>query len=112
MKWSTLRCCLREIIVEYRKTTRKRPFLRRCLQEIVAEYESKPYEYWEIVSFPLTFERIFEDKEIQVEIDILESTPEYLHISFSVFGGWLSAYCPVGTDIIVRKSKETNRQGQ
>lgn len=110
MKLSNIRRWLREFIVEYRKMTRKRPFLRRCLKEIVTEYESKPHEYWEKVSFPVTFERIFEGKEIQVEIDTLESTPEYLHISFSVFGGLLSAYCPVGTDIIVKRNEKGNKK--
>jgi hypothetical protein len=89
----------------------KRSALKRCVREIVAEYESKPYDYWDTVTFPLTFERVFEGREIQVEIDILESTPEYLNIDFSVFAGGLSAYFPVGTNIIINKTKKTDKTG-
>jgi len=88
----------------------KRSTLRRWLNELVSEYESKPYKYWETVTFPITFERVFEGKEVQVEIHVLESTPEYLHIDFSADAGGLSAYFPVGTDIIVNRNKEESEK--
>jgi hypothetical protein len=81
----------------------KRAIIRGWLQEIVDEYKCNPHEFWESSNFPITFERAFEGRQIQVEIDILESTPEYFHISFSANAGGLSAYFPIGTDIIVKK---------
>ncbi|MHC4462385.1 MAG: hypothetical protein ACYS6W_03445 [Planctomycetota bacterium] len=80
-------------------------FIKRCLRELVREYESKPYEYWEKVSLPLTFERAFEGRNVQVEIDILESTPEYLQIGISVDAGWRSFFYPFGQSMIVEKEK-------
>jgi hypothetical protein len=81
----------------------KRSNLRRYLKEIVAEYESKPYDYWQSVALPITFERQFGSKYIQFEIHMLELTPEYVHIGFSADAGGISAYFPVGADIIVTK---------
>jgi len=80
-----------------------RLFLKRFLREVVADYESKPYEYWDTVTLPITFERVFEGKEVQVEIDMLESEAEYRHIIISVDEGFLFGYSPVGTSIIIHK---------
>ena len=81
----------------------KRSALKCWLRELTGEYENKPHEYWDKVSFPICFERTYAGRSIQVTIHILESTPEYLHIGFSADAGGLSAYFPVGTDIIVNK---------
>jgi hypothetical protein len=81
----------------------KRSKLRRYLKEIVAEYESKPYDYWQSVDLPIAFEREFDSQNIQFEIHVLESTPGYIHIGFSADAGGISAYFPVGSDIMVRK---------
>jgi hypothetical protein len=76
------------------------------------EYEAKPYEYWQSLSFPLAFEREFDSYVIQFTISMLESTPEYVHIGFSADGGGLSAYLPVGSDIIVKKTNSTPCTGE
>ena len=89
------------VIKGFRNWTK--PLLKRFLREIVAEYESKPYEYWDTVALPITFERVFEVREIQAEIDMLESEPEYRHISISVDEGFLFSFSPVGTSIIINK---------
>ena len=81
----------------------RRKDLKRVLEEIVEEYKKRPYEFWESADFPITFERKAQEKEIQIEIDILESTPDYLDIDFTASSGWYSSYCPVGIGILVKK---------
>lgn len=78
-------------------------FIKRCLRELTAEYKCKPYDYWDTVDMPITFERAFEGKEVQVEIHVLESTPEYLQIGISVDAGWRSFFYPFGQSFIVEK---------
>ena len=82
----------------------KRSIIRRYLQQVVGEYESKSYDYWQSLSSTVAFEREFDSHNIQFEIDVLESTPEYVHIGFSADAGGFSAYFPVGADIIVKKT--------
>ena len=81
-------------------------FVKRCLESLVKEYERKPPEYWEAVSFPLNFERIFEGKVVQVEIEDVERTPEYDLISICVSAGWRSLFYPFGRIIRVSKKQE------
>ena len=85
-----------------------RLLLKRFLREVVADYESKPYEYWDTVTLPITFERVFEGKEIQAEIDMIESEPKYRHIGISVDEGFLFGYSPVGASIIIQKDNKAD----
>ena len=78
-------------------------FIKRCLQDLMAEYKSKPYDYWENVDMPITFERVFEGREVQIEIHVLESEPEYLQIGISVDAGWRSFFYPFGQTFLVEK---------
>ncbi|NIP22397.1 MAG: hypothetical protein GWN67_20055 [Phycisphaerae bacterium] len=80
-----------------------RPLLKRFLKEVVSDYKSRPYEYWDTVTLPITFEKVFEGKEVQAEINMLESEAEYRHISISVDEGFLFGYCPIGTSFIIHK---------
>jgi hypothetical protein len=82
-------------------------FIKRCLQKLEREYENKPYEYWENVSFPIVFERVFEGRTVQVEIHALDSTPEYIQVGISVDAGWRSFFYPFGQSIVVEKRAET-----
>ena len=90
----------------------KRSIIRRYLDQVVGEYESKPYDYWKSLSETIAFEREFDSHNIQFEIYLLESTPEYVHIGFSADAGGFSAYFPVGTDIIVKKTNSTAGAGK
>ena len=78
-------------------------FIKRCLSQLLEEYEAKPCEYWAAVDWPITFEKVFEGYNIQVEIHILESTSEYLQIGISVDAGWRSFFYPFGKSFIVEK---------
>jgi len=73
-----------------------RAVLNRCADEIAADVQQKPYEYWydhwTEHDEPITFERVFEGRELQVEIHDLELKPEYVHIDVSVDDGRWSAY--------------------
>lgn len=41
-------------------------FRKRLLGSIVSDLRNKPYEYWETIDFPGTFEITFEGKRVQV----------------------------------------------
>jgi len=88
---------------------KKKALVKRYLSKTCEEYEAKSYEYWKAQKFPIVFEeRIegLEGKVIEVDIDILESTPEYLHLSVTVAAGGISAYVPYTTGFIVEKKKQ------
>ena len=78
-------------------------FIKRCISQLFEEYEAKPYEYWAAVDWPIAFEKVFEGRNVQVEIDILKSTPEHLQIGISVDAGWWSFFYPFGKSFIVEK---------
>jgi hypothetical protein len=55
------------------------------------------------VQLPIVFERTLEGKSIQVEINMVESTPEYRELDVWASGGGLSAYFPSGKGFVVKK---------
>ena len=75
------------------------------IRKVVAELEQKPYEHWIKQKFPITYEDVLEGKEVQVQIDVLETTPEYIHLiveaSDSPLGWWIRKHVGV---IIRRES--------
>ena len=85
-------------------------FVKRCVATLIQEYKNKPLEFWEGADFPITFERSFESKVVQVEIDLLESTPEYLQVGIIVGAGWRSWFYPFGKTIIVQKNRVDGKE--
>ena len=81
----------------------KRALWKRCASVIAGEIEGEPYAHWASTEFPVTFERVFEGKELQVELNMLEHEEEYIHIGIAVDDGGLGAYWPVSTSVIIRK---------
>lgn len=81
----------------------KRTLLKRCAEQIASEMERQSYEHWAEQSLPISFEYTFEDQTLQVEIDVLELEPNYIHLVVSVDDGGLSALLPACTSIIINK---------
>ena len=51
-----------------------------------------------------TYEIEFENKMYQVEVEILENTEKYVHVSVAVDdGGWLGSFSPLSTSFICEK---------
>lgn len=80
-----------------------RALFKRCAGEIALECEQQSYDHWVAADFPVTFDREFEGKQLQVEIVLLESTPEYVHLLVSVDDGGVWAYVPPSVSTIIRK---------
>jgi len=67
------------------------------------ECERRPYDYWVAGDYPVVFERSFQGENVQVEIVLLESNPEYVHISVAVDDGGLWAWFPPSFSAIIRR---------
>jgi hypothetical protein len=81
----------------------KRDLFKRCAGQIAEECEQRSYEDWLAADFPVVFERTFEGIDVQVEILLLESTPEYVHLMVSVDDGGVWAYAPPSQSTIIRR---------
>ena len=81
----------------------KRKVLKTLFNEVIEEYKQKPCEFWRKGEFPITFVRVFENKEVQFEIDLLENEEKYFHIGVSAGDGLLWSYFPVCSSFIVEK---------
>lgn len=84
----------------------KRKRLTQYAQEIAAELIGRKYDGLVDEEFPITYESALEGEQVQVEIDLLERTQEYLHLVVQASCGWLSELIPSHADIIVRHGKE------
>ncbi len=82
-----------------------RAFLKHCLRILKEEYSQKPYKYWKTVKLPICFERNFENKNVQVEIDVLEECETFINIVITADRGFFSQYFPARISLIVEKPK-------
>src|SRR5690348_15577967 len=56
------------------------------------------------------YEIVFEDRDLQVEVHLLENTQDYVHVALSVDDGVLpAAIVPSTSSFIVRKTTDTRR---
>jgi len=68
----------------------------------------QPYAYWRKHSFPHVEERVEQGVPLNIELVLLEDTPEYLHIAVNVDDGrWLNTIMPVGSSFIVRRPEDS-----
>ena len=81
----------------------RRSLLKKIAKEIAAEYQKYSYDYWFSVELPITFEREYKGRIIQVEIHVLEFQKDYVKIGVSVDGGGLSAFFPACYGFIIEK---------
>ena len=85
--------------LKYRRFPLKDYFDRR-----LSELEAKPYAHWVAQDFPITWGDVFEGEEVEGEIDLLESEPEYVHLLLDVaVGGWNGRH--VSTSTIIERTE-------
>ncbi len=89
----------------------KRDLFKRCARQIARECEQRSYDHWVGADFPVVFERSFEGTQVQVEIELLESTPEYVHVLVSVDDGGIWACAPPSESTIIRKGAQRAGEG-
>lgn len=77
--------------------------LRSIVEDIADDLRGRSYEYWRKKEFPEVFQHVRNGEVVNVELNLLEDTAEYLHIGIAVDDGhWLSTTWPVTTSIIIR----------
>ena len=91
----------------------KRTELREKLQETLREWEGKTVEELSRLHFPIVVEHGApeEDDYWEAELDLLEDTPGYLHISVAVSDGKWSAFVPLTESFLARKEGQRDRKG-
>ena len=82
----------------------KRKQLRQILDSHVSQYSKRTYNDWVSLGTDRTVEYLeTEFGEVTLEIQILEHSPDHVHILFSVDDGGLWAYFPVSTSEIYER---------
>jgi hypothetical protein len=74
-----------------------RKTLRAIGKQVSAELEKRSYEEFKALTFPHSYREEREGVEVNVELVLLEDSPDHLHISVVVDdGGWFRSMFPVG----------------
>ena len=82
----------------------KRKNLKAWCRAKAEEFERMGYAHWKKQSYPIATEVSVGGETLQVEVDLLEDTDEYLHVSvIADDGGWWNALFPSASSFIVRK---------
>lgn len=84
--------------------------LRRCLERELDEWSTIPFE---AIKTRLHDDCVYERGEApdlyQVEVQLHESTPEYVHVGIGVDDGGLSALKPVSASFLVYRDGRVDR---
>ena len=91
----------------------KRSELREKLQLTLREWERRTCEELSQIRFPIVIEHGASDGDDywDAELDLLEDTLEYLHISVAVSDGRWSAFVPLTDSFLVRKEGHRGQKG-
>lgn len=84
----------------------KRKTIKNIVIEIASEYESKTYEDLLAMQYPIVFERMFDGRIIQAEINRLTVMDDYIQLGIAVSGDWLSGYIPVGYSCVIHRKED------
>jgi hypothetical protein len=84
----------------------RREKLKRYVHMRILEAEEKSYDYWKSQNFPIAYEDTFEGESLAVEIDLLEITPEYIHLIIDASGGFWTQFTPVHEDTLIKRIQE------
>jgi len=80
---------------------------QRVLDAEMKRWSEKSYdELRTVLSKSLVYQVEFDSEQHQVEIDVLEDTPVYLHVSISVDDGTLPASIRPTTGTFIRRKSE------
>ena len=84
--------------------------LTRCLESELDEWTRIPFaDLRNRLKNVCAYERGAAPNQYQVEVQLLESTPEYLHVSIGVDSGLLRAFRPFSTSFMVFRDGRVNR---
>ena len=82
----------------------KRKELKAIAKEVACELEEKPVSFWQTITFPHVYSEKRKGVPIDIELELLEDEPGYLHIGVALDDdNWLRKLAPVGTSFIVEK---------
>lgn len=81
-----------------------RASLRERLRAEVDRWASKSYSELVSLTYPVVYDAgtAAGDSGYQVEVTLLEKTPEYVDVAVAVSAGGLSVFLPVAENIVVR----------
>ncbi len=82
----------------------KREDLKSHVKKIIDEYSQKSYSELSAQQYPIIYEYVEDEQRFNVEIQCLEATNEYVHISIAVSSGGVSSYLPATGSVIVYKN--------
>jgi len=84
------------------RTMARRSTLKRCAQQIADRISARGYSFWSQRADLWVFQCMFEGSELQVEVEVLESTEEYALVMVAVDdGGLLWGFFPAATSFRV-----------
>jgi hypothetical protein len=84
----------------------ERTKLKQLASVLANQVIEKPFEYWAGQDYPITWEQEHEGCVVQVEIERLELTDDFIHLTIGVDNGaWPSAFVPASADVIVTREQ-------
>jgi hypothetical protein len=90
--------------------TMKRNQLVRCLESELDEWTKISFgELKARLKEACAYERGEPPNQYQVEVQLLESTPEYLHISIGVDSGFLRSFKPLAASFVLFRDGRVER---
>lgn len=82
----------------------KRIELVKFCDELVSEFEKLPVSHWNVSCFPRVEERVVHGTTVDVELNLLEDKPKYIHIGVALSDrNWIRKLMPVTRSFIVNK---------
>ena len=82
----------------------KRANLKKLAFALTHQVKDKPFEYWAKQDYPIAWEQEHEGCVVQVEIERLELTADFIHLTIAVDDGtWPSAFVPPSVETIIKR---------
>lgn len=79
--------------------------MRRHAVRVAEELEKRSYDELVGLEYPVAYSEMLPEGEVQVEVVLLEQTPEYVHLSVDVSGSWWTDFFPEAADTIVCRDR-------
>jgi hypothetical protein len=80
--------------------------LKQLAATIASQVRDKPFDYWTVQDYPVTWEQTQDGALVQVEVDRLESANGFSHLTIALDDGRCpSAFIPVSIDVILQGRK-------
>ena len=79
--------------------------LKRYLHKLAEEVRQKPYDYWTKQQSTIAYEEVYEGQETQVEVFVLQVTPQYVHVAINASISPLGWWDHEGIDVFIDKKE-------